>query len=161
MNIGTEIRNTWRGLTSMQKILVGIILLIIAWWVYNWVKARAAEAKQQAEASGQISLLNSQGQQASYDSERYDGWADEIFNAFDGWTSSSDKATVARIFGYLHNDIDFIKLDEAFGTREYSDNLFGLIAPMDLKASIHDELDGDQIRSINTKLKNKGLTRRI
>lgn len=147
----------WDGLTSMQKIMVVIIAMIIIWVLWNRFKGAYTAIENSVQAGGEIAQLSSQGIKATYTTAQYNSMADDLYEAMNGW--GTDSNTIYATFKKLKNDVDFIKLDTAFGVREASDNLFGMLEEEDLQGWILDDLSKTQIDKLNKQLKNQGISK--
>lgn len=135
-----------------------LIVLVIVYLFWNTIKGAGKAIGNAAQNGGEMAVLTSNGVKASYTSDEYKSMANKLYEAMDGW--GTDSATIFTIYGKLNNDVDFIKLDQAFGVREATDNLFGLYAPEDLEGWIKDDLSTSEITQLNNILKKRGITKR-
>lgn len=102
-----------------------------------------------------LNKLQSEGIKPSYPDTSYANWANQLESAFlIAWGTNED--AVYRIFGYMKNDADVIKLEEAFGLRRMEWTL----AKANLAMMIDYEMSNSEISKINEILKSKGITRR-
>jgi hypothetical protein len=153
------IKSFWDGLSSMQKMIVVVLIIVILWVIWNKTKGTIKGVARDISNNSEAGQLQQAGMQASYPAENYKGWAKEIFNALN--PAGSVEQTVYRILGYMNNDVDFIKLDQAFGVREASDNWFGLVEDKDLNGWILDEFSSEEVAKCNAILKSHGVTKRF
>lgn len=154
-----DVKSFWDGLSSMQKIIVIILIIVLIWVIWNKTKGTIKGVARDISNNSEAGKLQKAGMKASYPAEKYKGWANEIFNALD--PAGSVEKTIYRILGYMNNDVDFIKLDQAFGVREATDNYFGLVADKDFNGWIIDEFQPDEVAKCNAILKSHGVTKRF
>lgn len=147
----------WGGLSSMQKLLASIIIVALLWFFVNRFKGTLQGMAGSIQAGGEMAQLSSAGIKPSYSDAEYRKMADDLEKAMNG--IGTDNAAVFNTFKKLKNDADFIKLDTAFGVRDASDNLFGLIEGSDLSGWIHGDLSENQINQLNNQLRNQGLSK--
>lgn len=149
----------WNNLTGGQKLMAIVILIILLYLFWNTIKGIERAAANSIKNGGEMATLAANGIKASYGSDEYKAMANKLYEAMDGWGTSSD--VVFSVFGKLNNDVDFIKLDQAFGVREASDNMFGLYPSEDLEGWIQDDLSTSEITQLNNILKKRGITKRF
>jgi len=101
------------------------------------------------------------GSAPTYPASQFYAWANRIENAF--FDIGTDEEAVFQIIGSLRNNADFLKLKEAFGTREYTGGFLpGFVSPdLTLDGWIQQELDGSDINELNSILSRKGITYRF
>lgn len=133
-------------------------------------KARETLAKQTQELKQQLNL----GVKPSFADSQYKAWADKIKNQYDGidWKqnlvdkdvpligmwSGSGKVT-KDIISSLKNNVDFLKLNEAYGVRTYDEaGPFTGSFTGNLTQAVNDELDRGEIMALNSILSKKGIT---
>lgn len=150
-------KNFWDGLSSMQKTLFVIILIVFIYIIWNQFKGSITAFGNRMQAGGEIAQLSNQGINPSYTSQQYSNLADDLFDAMDGFGTNTN--VIYNTFKLLKNDADFIKLDTAFGVREASDNLFGLMEQEDLTGWIKDDLSSTEITKLNKQLANQGISK--
>jgi hypothetical protein len=139
----------WRGLTSAQKLTVSIFLIIIIWIVIRAYKGVITGFGESVNRKTELAALSTQGIKPTYRDQDYKQFADRLEYAMDGmgtYTSIIDK-----VYNYMKNDADMIKLKGAFGVREGSD----------LPAWIRGDLSTAYISEINRSLQSRGITKRI
>lgn len=155
-----QVIDWFKGLSSGMKLLVLVGAFLLLWWAYNKVKARFGASAQDIQAKTEIQILTEKGVKQSYSNDTYKHWADKLETAMLGM--GTDVTTVVNIFNMLKNDMDFIKLDSAFGVRDFADNLFGLSPATNMRGWMKDESKlTSVIPVINQSLKAKGITKRI
>lgn len=150
-------KNFWAGLSSMQKTVFVIILIVFIYIIWNRFKGSITAFGNRMQAGGEIAQLSNQGINPSYTSQQYSKMADDLFDAMDGFGTNTN--VIYNTFKLLKNDADFIKLDTAFGVREASDNLFGLMEQEDLTGWIKDDLSTSEIAKLNKQLANQGISK--
>lgn len=151
--------NWWKGLTSAQKFTVLLIIVVLVWIIRNSIKGAMSGAANSIQNLSETAVLQANGIKASYSDSTYKSMATKLFDAMDGY--GTDEDVIFEQFDKLKNDVDFIKLDKAFGVRTASDNLFGMIEPTDLKGWIRDDLSPAMIANLNARLKSNGVTKRV
>lgn len=154
-----SLTNWWNGLTSNQKFFVVVFLIVTIWVLRNAIKGAIQGASDKVQQQSETAMLQAQGIKPSYSESEYKSMANKLFEAMDGWGTNDD--VVFAQFDRLNNDVDFIKLDKAFGVRTASDNMFGLIEPQDLRGWIRDDLSSESIATLNQRLKQSGISKRI
>jgi hypothetical protein len=151
--------NWWGGLTSQQKLVFVLIIIAFIWIVRNAIKGAVRGAEGAVQNVSETAVLQASGIKPSYSDSQYKAMAQKLFDAMDGAGTYDDD--VYAVFDKLNNDIDFIKLDKAFGVREASDNLFGAIPSEDMRGWIRDDLSAAQIVTLNKRLKANGVSKRF
>jgi hypothetical protein len=139
---------------------------------------KEGEIKKQTETIKEekqdLEQLQSEGKKATFNESQYKIWADAIQSQFKGcdttpkvpfaptttfwvitnWSGSG--ASFVNIISKFKNDIDFLKLNQAWGIRSYPDCLWGTITGT-LPMALRDELDDSEIESINKALAKQGI----
>lgn len=146
-----------QGLDYRVQIALGLALLGgVGYGVYTIVNAiRRAEARRKAQEEaeklkGEIQALQTTtGQSQSYPESQYTTMADTLYYAMAGW--GTDEESIFSTFGTLVNNVDFLKLQTAFGSRDgYS-----------LTEWLRGDLSSDDIRKINSLLTDRGIIYRF
>jgi hypothetical protein len=133
------------------------------------------EQKAVNDAKADLNELQGQGMKPSYQDGVYTGWADKIEVAFSGcdWsvgqdivglTLTSSGKSLLEVVKQMKNDVDFLKLVAAYGTRTYdqcgtwpfSGDFTG-----SLYQAVSDEIDQTEIDYINKQLAAKGITKKF
>jgi hypothetical protein len=98
---------------------------------------------------------------ATYPDSQFYAWANRLENAM--FDIGTDEDAIVSIISSLRNNADFLKLKQAFGTREYTGGFLpGFVSPdLTLDGWIQQELDGSDINELNTILSRKGITYRF
>lgn len=104
-----------------------------------------------------VKVLEQQGQKATYLDSNYKQFADGLYaaraaNAPFFWGGTNEDA-MYNIFNKMKNDLDIVKLTEAFGSRRLSYSL----QYANLGGFLKDELDEEELNIINTGLKSKKI----
>lgn len=111
-----------------------------------------------AAETAQIEALTvaASGQRPTFGDTVYVGFADKIVSAGTTWFGTNESSIYA-VFAQLNNDLDMLKLVQAFGNRrvEYS------AAWVSLPAWLESELDSKEMAKINDILKSKGIKYRF
>jgi hypothetical protein len=153
------VKNWWKSLTPGQQLFVVLVIVIVIWIARNALKGFVEGAENAIQNVSEEQALNNAGIKATYTNSQYKSMADILYSAMDGY--GTDDELVYKQFAKLKNDVDFVRLDDAFGVREATDNLFGLYEPLDLRGWVKDDLSESQIKTLNSKLKSQGITKRI
>lgn len=142
----------------------------------------AREAKESVRsAEAEKRRLQSSGMRASFNPSQYMTWANSIETAFEGcdpmgtltwgadsplgavsfWSNSGFK--VATILNQLKNDLDYLNLTTAWGTRTYDACGFftGDVTDVDFAKAVADELTAREITNLNQILKSKSITYKL
>jgi hypothetical protein len=152
--------------------------------VYFTSKQFIARIKKQGEIKKQTETLDQEkkdleditkgGAKATFSDSQYRIWADAIQSQFKGcdfipkvpllptstiWLSnwSGSGATFVNIIYKFKNNVDFLKLNQAWGIRSYPDCGWGTVTGT-LPMALRDELDDNEITSINKALTKQGIT---
>ena len=99
----------------------------------------------------------------TYKPSQYLTWADGLQGAFDpGWLDGTDEQTIYAIMKKLKNNNDWLELQKAYGTRDYSSNFSGFPSKkISLVKALNEELDGDEKKYINIIFANRGIKYRL
>lgn len=107
------------------------------------------------EAKKDVKELEKAGQIASYMDAQYIGFADAIYAARAGNNIfGTDEDAIYAVFMRMKNDLDIAKLITAFGVRRLSYSF----QESTLGGFLKDDLDSEEIDTINTILKKKGIS---
>ncbi len=151
--------NFWFKMSPIERLIFLIVVAILAYLTYRYVKSRLQTASHAAEQKGEIDALKAAGQKANYTDAQYKAMANDLQEAMDGPGTEDD--VVFDTFKKLKSDLDFIKLESAFGVREAKDNLFGYLDDEDLRGWIKGDLNASEIARLNNQLKVQNLTKRF
>lgn len=116
--------------------------------------SRLLKKGQTAAELKDVTKLTQEGIKQTYLDSNYKGFADAIYAARSAnKLFGTDEDAIYAVFKKMQNDLDIVKLSQAFGTRRLSfsletGNLGGFLA---------DELDSDELNIINTDLNSKGI----
>jgi hypothetical protein len=146
--------------------------------ILNKIQANAEVQKQMQTITSQkdeIKNLQDSGAKPSFADSQYKSWADGIVSQFKGcdivpkvplvpanflgfitnWSGSG--AYFVNIIDKFKNNLDFLKLSEAYGVRSYPDCGWGDVNGT-LAQAVANELDDNEIKAINKSLSKKGIT---
>lgn len=143
------------GIFLALKLIKGITSLLSA--VPSVTEnVEAAEKKQAAEVKTDVETLQKEGIRQTYPNTTYSQFADALDSAMTSGFGTDEKA-IYSTFNKLVNDVDYVKLVEAFGYRrmEFSYK-YG-----NLSAWLRADLDQSEIDEINRIMRLRGLTVRI
>lgn len=135
---------------------------------------KAQASKSIADVAGERKDLENSGISASFANSDYKGWATSIEKQFEGcdffpaiWIPggigfSRSGKLVYDILGQFKNNVDFLKLVEAWGIRTYDACGFsGNVENVNLYGAITDELSTSEIDFLNELLASKGITYKL
>lgn len=131
-------------------ISIGIIVLIVGIIIaIFWKKIKNAidDAKQKRDYEQKVDEIeNFTQKKPSYPDSYYATFADQLYAAMDGW--GTDEESIYNVMYKIKNDVDYMKLVEAFGVRD--------------SESLSEWISGDcntkEINEINSILKNNGVS---
>jgi len=161
----------WIG-TGIVIYLVGsgIVSSINAAQVAQQQAARTAELDNQINTLENPSDPNAQAQQPTFSDAQYSNFADAITAAFTGSSLgnfvsaaaigvlTSAGQTVYNIIQQFQNDVDFFKLQKAFGVRTITKSWFQSdYKNVDLASAVNDQLDVQEISYLNNYLTKQGF----
>lgn len=148
--------NFWFKMSATERFVFMIVAAIVLYMLYKYVKSLLQSASDAATKKGEIDALKAHGQKASYPDSTYESLANQLFKAMDGAGTEEDK--IIEVFRKLKNDIDFVKLDAAFGLRAGT-SWFASDETYDLRTWLED--DGQDIAALNAQLKKQNITKRL
>jgi hypothetical protein len=173
--------------TELPSWAKGVVVIGTLGVVYFVGKSILDKIKANAEIQKQVETLNTQtteinnlqkaGATPSFADSQYKQWSDGIVSQFAGcdiipkvplvpakflgvitnWSGSG--AYFINIIDKFKNNLDFLKLSQAFGVRTYDQcgwgtgNFTGTLAQ-----AVADELDDNEVTAINKVLSSKGIT---
>jgi hypothetical protein len=147
--------------------------------ILDKIKANAQVAKQMETINTQtdeINQMQQSGVKPTFSDSQYKSWADGIANQFSGcdaipkvplvpakflgfitnWSGSG--AYFVNIISKFKNDLDFLKLSQAYGIRTYDQCGWGTgDVTGTLAQAIADELDDNEVTAINKVLSTSGI----
>lgn len=130
----------------LAGIIVGVIVLAVVVWK---IKARLQAFKEATQNQAETAALEAQGMTLSYSKNEYEGMANKLYVAMDGW--GTDEDAILEVFERINNDLDFLELDSAFGSKD--------------GYSMLEWLQGDisqyYFDKINNMLNSNGVTKRL
>lgn len=158
-------------------IVVGGIVIVsfTGWKVYKGIQQAVDKAKANksiADVKGERLAEENKGIAGSFSDSQYQGFASAIQNQFEGCDFSTtvpffpgkdltySGRILYNILSSLKNNVDFLKLVEAWGIRTYDACGIGNgdVINVNLYGAVTDELTSDEITLINDLLKTKGIT---
>lgn len=136
----------WKSLPPIVRTIatiVGIALLLLLLW-RGWNFAKAALNKNKSK--GQLAAHQAAGETQTYTDAEYNAMASAIYTAMKG--PGTDEEAAYAVLNKLKNNVDFLKLQTAFGIRD----------TYDLNAWVQGDFNTSEIAQINNLLANKGIT---
>jgi hypothetical protein len=134
-------------------ILPGLLVIGV---IYILNKFKGTAAQQAATTQSDIQTQQAAGIKQTYTNTTYDQLADRIEAA--GKTAfGTDEAAIYSVFNLLKNDVDFLKLAQAFGQRriEFS------AATANLSGWLQSELNAAELNKVNAIMEKNKLKSRI
>lgn len=135
----------WQKASLTTKVIIVVVAIVIIYFAYQFYLQSKVTIQQKAE----VVALQAQGITASYNKSKYDSLANTIETAIAGL--GTDEQAIYDTFSELNNDVDFIELDKAFGTRDGED----------MRGWIKGDLSSAELKTLNNQLNNQSITKRI
>jgi hypothetical protein len=171
----------WNGLPTWAKGIIAVGGVAIVYFTSKSIIKRIREAKVKKEAekatvqqSSEIKDLENAGQKASYPDSQYKSWADGIVNQFSGCDFAIENFALSNLFASysgqylynilqkLNNNVDFLKLQTAFGVRTYDQcGVFNGDFTGNLTQAVNDEFSASEIEECNKLFAKKGIIYRF
>ena len=143
------LKKWWAGLTSQQKAIMIALICLVLFILYRQAKGAIEGFGTKVQSQSTLSVLQSQGIKPSYSNDVYAKFAERMEIAMKGAGTNED--IIYKVYSYMHNDADMVKLNQAFGIREEST----------LREWLLGDLDASEIAKINELLRDKGITKLI
>lgn len=148
--------NWFKTASPMVQVVIVVVAIVVVWYLFHRVKGFMKATKNNAENQGQLTVLESKGITATFNSSEYEQMASQLYEAMKStWylpgSWGTNENAIYSIFGRLKNEVDFLKLQSAFGIK----GGYGLIY------WLQDELDDTEKSELNQLLASKGITKRI
>lgn len=143
------LKKWWAGLSSSQKAITVAIICLLLFILYRQAKGAIEGFGTKVQSQSTLSVLQSQGIKPSYGSDTYAKFADQMEIAMKG--AGTTEGTIYKVYSYMHNDADMVKLNQAFGIR----------GEATLREWLVGDLDASEIAKINELLRDKGITKLI
>ncbi len=179
-----DIKSYWTDLPQWAKGAIAVGGLAVVYFAARgvWKQFRKVEEQGKArqtvrEQKSEIADMQRNGVRPSYPESQFKSWADRLQKQYDGadlnnnlfdynipvlgtW-SGSGKVT-AQIVGQLKNNLDFLKLSDAWGVRTYDQaGWFTGDFTGNLIQAVNDELDNGEVNALNNILKKNGISYRF
>ena len=140
----------------------------------NRIKKQAQQKKNEEvinTVKAETKKLEETGLRPSYNDSQYNSWADKLQSVFKGCDFSAGSSNIGiytdsanalyTILKQLKNDVDFLKLQTAWGSnRKYPDCAWGSVEG-NLNHAVADELADGEIKQANSILAKQGITYRF
>jgi len=137
----------WIGIACVVAIILAIIYGPKLW---KWA-TRSAEVANMAVMAAQVNKGN-----LSYPLNQFNVYADQLFQAMDG--NGTDEEAIYAIFRAMNNADDLSQLIVTYGTREITDPLpWNPNKNMTLAAALRDELDSEELKTVNMIIAGKAI----
>ena len=160
-----------------------VVLYIVGNTIYKKIQTLSSSADSQNKLNQVSTDLNTkinQGQQPTFNSTQYNNFADSIAAAFSGcdWSSpvfpistsipliggySNSGASLYNILYQFNNDVDFLALQKAFGTRTITKGFIcgGDYKDVTLSAAVQNQLNSVELSGINDLLAKRNISERF
>jgi hypothetical protein len=138
-------KQTFNELPAWARAVIILVILVIAYYLLKSTISFLSGLGKKAEAQGAIIQHQTQGEAASYSDLQYKVQADKLYNAMKGW--GTDEPAVFAVFQWLQNNIDFLKLQNAFGVRD----------GWDMYRWVKGDLTSSELTQVNNILYAKGI----
>jgi hypothetical protein len=175
-------KSLWEGFKTLPpwaKGVVGVTVVggttVATVMTYKGIKRAIDKAKSAAsikDVAAERAKLQEQGQNQTFQDSQYKGWASAIQNQFSGCDFSTPMpifpgkdlsysgTKLYETLSGFKNNVDFLKLVEAWGIRTYDDCGWGTgdVTNVNLYQAVTDELGNGEVATINELLQSKGIT---
>lgn len=147
----TKVLGFFKDIPGWAKgVIIIIIVLLIVWIVYKFVKTTGFKTGDEREKEQEIQkdkdLFVQQGQKPSYPRTWYRSAADKLYACGAGQrVGGTDESCIYAVFVSLNNDLDLVLLTDAFGERRKGFSL----TDANLGGWLADELDAEELRALN------------
>jgi hypothetical protein len=108
----TDFAKWWKELPMGIRIVIIIVAIILVYYAFTYIKSYSATVQQNSQEQAYIN----QGLTPSFPDAEYESMSNEIVTAISGW--GTDEDAVFNVMGRLNNNLDAVKLNQAFGQRE-------------------------------------------
>lgn len=158
--------------------------LVVVYIVGNTIYKKIQKLASSADSQNKLNQVNNdldakinQGQQPTFSSTQYNNFADSIGASYTGCDFSSPiiavptkylgwsnaGATLYNILYQFNNDVDFLALQKAFGTRTITKSWVcgGDYTNVTLSAATQNQLNSQEISALNTLLSSRGISERF
>ena len=163
-------KNLWKAYTELPPIARGTIAVVavgtvafVGWNIYKAVRAARDSADDKDELNqtrNELDQLQNAGVRQSYPDSQYQTYANGMADALNyGRGCLTDGATIAFTISALKNDVDWLKLNQAFGTREIIGCMLAPSQTIGMTAAIKWKVGN--YYDLNKILKNKGIRYQI
>lgn len=144
------------------KIIILLMVCVLAYFLYTFLKKIAAGKPDNQNlidnSQTELTVLQQAGEVPNYTQTQFDGWADSLYKAMEGW--GTDPEAIGNVFNYMRNKADVLKLIKTFGVREYQDDgIWGInTKQMNLNEWLTTELSASDLNDyVNSKLKTQSI----
>lgn len=151
-----NIKQTWQETPTALKIGVGVLGVYILSKSLASLKNTFSGGGLGKNYQSDLNKLEKSQIRPSYSDQTYVGFADSIYNEYFKEVFP-DIEDVLPIFNKLNNDADFLKLEQAFGTRRL---LFGTTKGT-LSAVLRRAFNSKDVEQINEILQKKNIKARV
>lgn len=139
--------------TALTVLIVGGVILILYEKIFGKSEEdKANDARNTAkedETKDAVTELEDKGLKPTWQDYQYRAYADQLYTAMSGM--GTDELAVSKVFEHILNDLDFAKLDLAFGSRDGEN----------MEQWLTSELSSYWTTQINNMLKKNGVRARV
>lgn len=162
----SDIKATWNKLPPYARLGITVFGGLFAYKKAKGLFSSDPMKKTSKQISNDIAKLENDGVQATYADSAYLQFANMLFQAVAG--AGTDYDAIYNIFDKIKNDVDYLKLNKAFGVRRYGaifekdplpfvSNIFPL-PEYTLTQALSSEMSDSKIAKLNQILKSNGVT---
>ena len=133
-------------------------IIVSGFLIYKGVKVALTKSSPSSQqAQDDLKVLSNQGVRPSYPDTQFSSWAEQLHEALK--FTFTDEDAVYRVFGFMKNDADVIKLIQAYGLRPEIGTTFvsWFDTDMTLPQQIGSAMTTDEIAEINKILASKRI----
>lgn len=119
-------KQVWMSLHPIARGIIAVAAvgttMYVGYKAYKYFSAADDRGDLKAEnkdAAKDLKTLMQSGVKATYMDSQYTTWANQLKEAFDGCGTSN--GTWRSIYGQMKNDVDVLKLQDAYGTRTFDE----------------------------------------
>ena len=153
-----KLKETWDKLPDIAKIIVVIIGVIIVYRIFTFLKTYTKTLHDGAQSNAEEKAFKAAGDEASYSDAEFANMADRIETAFKG--GGTDPEVFFAVISLLNNNLDALKLNQAFGVRSYT-TWYGGTETATLEEWIEGDLSSSEMARMNSILSTNGITYRF
>jgi len=141
----------WKSLGMGVKIVIIVVAVIVVYYIFTYIKGYSTAIQQNSQEQAYVN----QGQTPSFSDDEYNSMADELVVTMAG--AGTYFEDLKAIMAKLNNNLDAVKLNQAFGQRSYT-SWYGGKSTAGLKSWLDDDLSSSEISEMYQLMKVNGVT---